>query len=537
MGWGPTLQQIPVRPILASVIATFFLGLTLFTVFQKGLVAIMTVHEWGRYEFAIPAAITKLKYGGGWFVAYDRIEMPLMEGGFTENERLLATLGVPFPENLHNGALLNKAMKNARDVEAAPPREDPHPGGYFQALRGSGADDAGLSTYVLLSITIFGYNIEGFTYLYFLISILSIVLFILGHGRHAPEMAALAAFTAALYALVGSDLIHPDRLDLKDPRFLSTLAGIPLLHLVLYLTRAREFVVRDYLGLLGQSVIFAFVVHVRSSAQWGLLALIVLWLLLVLNALWWNRIARRDILSLRTRYSVVIPGCMLAVFLSGFLLVKAAAHPLYRLEGDVLHHTLWHGLYYALQNHPEWESKYGNGASGDAMPVLAAKLAIQKLPAEERQQYLTRFGWPTRIALEKFSRLLFVDLLRHDPRFVADTFFIFKPFYLFATAKQFYASVFRNTPRWRAIILIAALAALGTIAAGDRRVLSIIGPLPVTAGLFALLAWIPNWLVTHGSMVMVDHFLWGLFAMFSVIVLIVATLARALVPRKVAPVS
>jgi hypothetical protein len=502
--------------VVSGLIAMLFLILILQTSFQKQMTKAISVHELGRYTFAIAAAITKMKYEIGGFVAADDVWLALMRGGLSDRELELDLLGVSYPDNLRDGDLLQKALERARDAESMPPTNIPNERGFYSGLTGSDGQDAALVAYASLSFALFGFSLPALTFMYFLISAASLLMFVVGHGRNVAAMLGATLFLMALYLLASSDLIGIDLVDIKDPRFLSTLAGIPVLHLILYwMNENRALTTLDYLTIVGQSVVFSFVIQIRASTQWALIAIIVAWVMLVCVALRRRRLRLVDLLSYQARLSVFVPAMAIAIVAAGFIIVSAIAHPLYRTQGDILHHTMWHGILYSLQLHPEWETKYGpsvSHASGDAMPVMATKLAIERLPPEQRQQYLTLDGWPTRAALERFSQTLFFDLLFQNPKFVIETFFVIKPVLMFKQSVRFFGSLAGAISLREALMLAATFIVLIAVAAAERNVSAATSTFTAMAMAVALFAWIPNWLVALNPLVMADHFLWGLFA-------------------------
>jgi hypothetical protein len=89
-------------------------------------------------------------------------------------------------------------------------------------------------------------------------------------------------------------------------------------------------------------------------------------------------------------------------------------------------------------------TKYGatvDGATGDDLPVVAVKKEIDKLPPDKQLKYLSRYGVPTMVALEKISRQLFFDLLRRDPEFMFDTYFVSRYALLSQHMDNFYKSL------------------------------------------------------------------------------------------------
>jgi hypothetical protein len=231
----------------------------------------------------------------------------------------------------------------------------------------------------------------------------------------------------------------------------------------------------------------------------------------------------RSLCDWRLSRSAPMPIAVLAVLFSAQLLAAVTLHPLYRAQGDVPRHMFWQGMLSSLEVNPEWFAKYGpsvNNATGDSLPEEAARIAIMKLPAEERQQYLAPNGWPKWTALEKFSRIVFFDILRDDPKFVAHAFFIDKRAQAWRSEQFFFGGLFSGLPVWNVVIPAAAVLFLVVLVAWNADAQA---TLPATAGvlpLFILLSLLPNWLVALSPLVMIDHFVW--IVVFLVLLLVIA---------------
>jgi hypothetical protein len=313
---------------------------------------------------------------------------------------------------------------------------------------------------------------------------------------------------------------------LKDPRFLGTLAAIPLLHVIVIWTRpSYRLGPLDYIVVAMQAAIFAFALQIRSPVIWGVLALSALWLMGGAVALRRGR-SLWSLCDWRQSHSALMPITVLVVLLLAQLLAAASLHPVYRAQGDVPRHMFWQGLLSSLQLEPEWDKKYGasvNSATDDAMPAEVAHIAIMKLPPEERQQYLNRDGSTKRIALEKFTRIAFFDILRNDPKFVAHTFFIDKPARAWRSEQQFFGGLFTGLPIWNALIPAAAVLFLVFLVTWNADALGTLLPTAGVIPLFIVVAWLPNWLVILNPMVMIDNFVW--IVVFLVLSLVIAAAA------------
>jgi hypothetical protein len=521
------------KPWLASccafAVALLLLGAMLCTLFEKNLVSTLTQQGWGRELYGISAALTKLRFGIGGAAVDQRLLATLIRSGLTSQPEV--SPGVRYPDNLRDAKLLQFVLMQALTIDLPPPAPANAKGDYIDLIGFSG-EDIGLGTYDYLAFRVFGVNVPALTYLYFVIVTASLVLYGIGHWQSIGAMAVVVAVVLALYAVVCADFVNflgssaffnGAGIDLKDPRFLGTIAAIPLLHVIVTWTRPRyRLGPLDYVVVALQAAIFAFALQIRSPVIWAVLALLVFWLTIGALALRRGR-SLRSLWDWRQSRSAPMPIVVLAVLLSAQLLATVTLHPVYRAQGDVPRHMFWQGLLSSLQLEPEWDRKYGpsvNNATDDSMPAEVAHIAIMKLPPDERQQYLNRDGATKRTALEKFSRIAFFDILRNDPRFVAHAFFIDKPARAWRSEKEFFGGLFTGLPIWNALIPAAAVIFLAVLVAWHADAG---GPLLPTAGvlpLFIVVAWLPNWLVITNPMVMIDSFVW--IVIFLVLTLVIA---------------
>jgi hypothetical protein len=516
----------------AFAVALLLLGAMLWTLFEKNLVSTLTQQGWSRELYGISAALTKLRFGIGGSAVDQRLLATLIRSGLTSQPELAP--GVRYPDNLRDAKLLQFVLMQALTIDLPPPAPANAKGDYIDLIGFSG-EDIGLGTYTYLAFRTFGVNIPALTYLYFAIVTASLVLYGIGHWRSIGAMAAVVAVTLALYAVACADFVNflgssaffdGAGIDLKDPRFLGTIAAIPVLHVIVMWTRPRyRLGPLDYVVVALQAAIFAFALQIRSPVIWAVLALLVFWLTIGALALRRGR-SLRSLWDWRQSRSALVPFAVLAVLLSAQLLAAATLHPVYRAQGDVPRHMFWQGLLSSLQLEPDWDKKYGplvNNATDDSMPAEVAHIAIMKLPPDERQQYLNRDGATKRTALEKFSRIAFFDILRNDPKFVAHAFFIDKPARAWRSEQEFFGGLFSGLPIWNALIPAAAVIFLVVLVAWHADALGTLLPTAGVLPLFVVVAWLPNWLVITNPMVMIDSFVW--LVLFLLLWLVIAAAA------------
>jgi hypothetical protein len=531
-GAAPGRREAWLASCCAFAVALLLLAAMLCTLFEKNLVNTMTQQGWSRELYGISAALTKLRFGIGGAAVDQRLLATLLKSGLTSEPDPASD--VRYPDNLRDAKLLQSALVRAQTIDLPPPRPANAKGEYIDLIGFSG-EDTGLGSYNYLAFKVFGVNVPALTYLYFVILMISLVLYGVGHWRSVGAMAAVVAVTLALYAIVCADFVNflgssaffrAAGIDAKDPRFLGTIAAIPVLHLIVMWTRpSYRLGPLDYMVVAMQAAIFAFALQIRSPVIWAVLALLAFWMIGGALALRRGR-SLRALWDWRQSRSAPAPVTVLAVLLLAQLLAAATLHPVYRAQGDVPRHMFWQGLLSSLQLEPEWDKKYGasvNNATDDAMPAAVARIAIMKLPPEQQGQYLNRDGATKRTALEKFSRLAFFDILRNDPKFVAHAFFIDKPARAWLSEQQFFGGLFSGLPIWSALVPAAAVIVLVFLVTWNADALRTLLPTAGVIPLFIVVAWLPNWLVVLNPMVMIDNFVW--IGVFLVLALVIAAAA------------
>jgi hypothetical protein len=509
---GPLARWPSAVPIIVVVILW---GATLSAGIAKNLVGTFNAHDWGRYLFAIGAALTHSKYGIGGYVIDVPIEQTLQSEGLTGQPQILERLGRTFPENLQDARFMQQALERANglDVPAPPP-------GDYRRLRGTVGDDVGLTTFARLAFLLFGLKVSSIFYTYFTLLAAAILMFCLGHYRSPGALTCLALMLLAVFLLVISNLMNQttDSTSIEDPRFIGTLAGVAALHLLVVWSQGdRPPETLDSVALVGQALIFAFCLHVRWPLIWLVLALGGAWIVLVardLRGAMGNSGERPR--SRRTRH--VVFGAVFFLIAGGqVILTEVTSHPLYRIDGDVVRHPFWHHVLVSLESHPGWNSKYlatVNGATSDAMPAEVARQEIAKLPVEQRRQYLMRIDYPTPEAIALFARRRFFEILLADPTFVMRTFVVDNPRIMWSQMERFYGELPRiATPAGLAIPVVALALILSVFVTSREARLTLARITPV-ALVLAVVSLTPLIIATATELFkMIDHFLWALFAL------------------------
>jgi hypothetical protein len=414
--------------VCVSLIAAFRLGV------ERSVRDTIGNESWGRILFGVGTAISQMDHGGYGYALSTVIETILTYAGLTDDPKILAPLGVEFPGNLRDPALINAAIdKAARFRWPFNPEE---------AIRGSGGDDLGFVDYVRLSFLVFGHKIQSLYYTYFLIFGVSAAVFLWTFRSRSALLMLIVITSVAQIFLFASNLLAPDNLgSISDPRFLSIMATVPGLHLgCLLLDRSPPSTI-NVASAIVQSIILVFAFWIRASAIWVILAVAVFAGLITI----WGLLKGRN--ELRRVWCL---GILLAVVAVHTLWVTMTLHPIYRSEGEISHHVFWHAVFYQLQFHPRWNEKYSASydfATFDELPRVAArKYLLRHPPPHPEEVYLTKDRQYLRIApSEAYVRKAYFEFFANDPRFVMESLLIYNPVAMATVLAGYLSSLDRTT--------------------------------------------------------------------------------------------
>jgi len=502
------------------------LGLVISAGYSAGFDRRLAPNESGRWIFALGSALTNKVYGLGGYVSVQPVEAALQAGGLaTDPDQFL-------PDNFYDNILINNAIKQASNLSIQIPRPELQ----YEAhnVRASPGDDLGLVDFVLLSFSLFSPSVEAFYPTFLIIFCGSVFLYWCAFRGKPVYLAILLLQCIVFYVLFVSPLFHgiPAMSHAwttpATPHFLSTLAVVPLLHVLATISRRQQASLMQVGCLIGQALILYFVIRIRLSAAWAVGPLLVGAMLAVLRPRKGIRNSERQthaghkpgladaaartpvtfFSSLHACWPVLL---VLVVLVGTHLKFETYLHPLYSGEQRLRHHSIWHEIYYGLQQHPQWTAKYGNAhqingkiATGDEQPIAAIYRILDAHPEIDRSEILDTAGSMYWGAIEKYSRRALIEFVREDPWFFVEN-----------LAHKLIALL--RTLKWILLLIISSLSLSGVALV----VMAIVGAALATASLsdyetrsywrfLALLcicvpfSWLPNLCAIVGWELMAD---------------------------------
>ncbi len=317
------------------------------------------------------------------------------------------------------------------------------------------AEDVGYADFYNMAFRLFGYSSKSTHFLYMLFLASSFAFFLAAYWRENLPLGVVTLGITALFLVSTSILSHPLIPSLAANRFLSTLAIIPLLHIVFATITSRPLVSREIVLLMAQVAMLVLAISFRSSAQWSAIAAVLFASglgfsrisaprlrnfrrMLALSSERWRMTVRQPmgkaLAGLLTRFVgsspiVVVPSVVLFGLLLGSVIQRAQLDGVYFTNDLLPHHLVWHSAYIGLTHHPQWPEhlpiKEVAGFRGDAIPFMVSTVylrdrGIPNVGGAAGNLYRARLH-------DRVIRSAYIDFLVKNPRYAAELFLFYKP--------------------------------------------------------------------------------------------------------------
>ncbi len=312
-------------------------------------------------------------------------------------------------------------------------------------------DDKGLGLYAIIAGAIFGLSLNGLFLFYFFIIGASSLLFIYGNKNSKENVIILYSYLAALCFLIPIFIFlsvsNPGQaIHISEARLFGMLSILPIVHLFLFGIQKREIHSHEMIAVIGQVIIFIFLLHIRSSmtGQMGILVLAVL--------LFGCRSIRMRNWNIRAIISAV--SLVFAVTVALPLFERIFFHDHY--FGNSGQRTIWHNAVMGLAYNTHFKKNYCLGVDDwkSALAVLKYKYGIEftkktacdsnpKLDEEVNTAMksignVAEYNWEEH---ERTARNLVFSLLQKYPREGIELFFYNKPMSIFYEIKGYFRNL------------------------------------------------------------------------------------------------
>ena len=430
-------------------------------------------------------AISDLEYNlNGGYLYYPEIYETLRVHGMSEHDSR-------FPDNMTDPELVNTALKAAASMDR---RRLGRQRDWRHATPLLIPTDLGLADYYKLAFRLFGYRVEGFYHLYWVIFAASMAAFLAVHFRSPIPLAVLmlvcaVQFVALGYLIAGSEpaldrFVPPgEAIEAKltigtvhSSRFMGTLGILPMFHLVLSLWRRRRPGWLHVTAVCVQVAILMFILPIRGSVRWQLLFVLIVAAWMALRPLW-GRIGR-----LRSWISDLPPAVPLwrywpvGILVAGMLVLgryrAIGINPVYRIADELLTgHHVWHNAYIGLTYHPDWREHFGDflgSRDGGDMEAWDAGRKYVETRFGIDGTYLDSdfFGHYKHRTYERLIRYVYLQFAKEHPVYFLQAAFLYRPLEFVRGYFKYFGRALGEVGGTRLVLLVLLLALAGAAAFG-----------------------------------------------------------------------
>jgi hypothetical protein len=449
------------RTLAPIALSVFMLGAAFFMGIASGLAG--TASHLYISLIAFTAVISSEVHGlkGHPYEGYDAVKSSLTKSiyGTVGNDEDL------YVRTFRDTAVLNTGLREASTVNTCGSGLVMHP-----------ENDQGMIDFTRGAFRLFGIDVTSLYYFFFLLVGVSALLFVCSQWRSYSACVLLFACLCAIYAFMpGVVYADPQLISLANSRFLSTLAIIPLFHILLFLARPDSHIRwQDLIALVGQTALLAFAYAIRNST---------IWMTATVGLVFAALLARPALQAWRTR-SPALPAqamarCAVMMVFAATLFGISGFRSIYLTPpctAALNSHPIWHNIFIGLSHSgPEWRHGFGadyDNAEGDDLSFVAAKkyaiahhLPYQTEPTiwvrTQQTQSMTIEAMPfgSWLVYEKVLRAAFFEFALRHPGYVLKNFLFYKPL-LFVLALEDMLSRMWNDLTWPMIAIAAIMFAL-----------------------------------------------------------------------------
>lgn len=353
---------------------------------------------------------------------------------------------------LQNRAHIDEALQAALtiDPDTLPAFNDGEAANFVSIL----GEDVGLADFYTLAFAIFGYHADAMYQFYFLVLTLSTICFIIAYRADPLPLLTLFGLCASFSIFFFSDFFADPLLpSVNANRFATTLAVIPLAHVLWRVTLCGKGGWQGLLLLAIQALVFAFAASIRKTAQLQLALLV----LAMLAAAW--PLARAHVAQWWRHQGIRAGALFLLIYVSYGLVQSSQLNKIYLSDCAIEQHMTWHSIVLGLSKHPEWES-YNTiatpGLTGDSI----AWSAFERVMKARGEDYICPSSGIHKLRLhEGVMRSLLFQFAAAHPRYMLELELYHKPRLLLESIIELAKGV--EKPYW---IILALTALLGGIA-------------------------------------------------------------------------
>ena len=493
-----------------------------------GLHTYIGTHSGGQFLGGVCAVATKWLVGVGNYVCLGEVSTIMANLG-------LAPAGPTWPGFLADRVFLDEALRSLfyRPHWVVPVTTSGPP---YNGITGIGwGMDNGYADFVNLAFHIFGPAIKSLYRGYWLVCGISYVLFAIAYRRTVVPLVLLVAAAVSQYIFFSSNILWSNDFAWlasqnahvhgpTTPRFLSSICVIPALHLLCATWDPGRLRWREAMLLGLQGIVLCLAIQQRTTVYWVVAAAV------LLAALQYVFLLRPTPVEQKSRHHLILAG-LLGLLVLNTAYLKIVTHPGLAARGYTATHTLWGSLFYSLQAHPDWRTRYSaefENEVGDGVASVAWHRYLVRHPSQARK-FMDSDGNITQALIEQMTKKAFIEFAKHDPIFVLDMYVFYNPHMIFIQGAALVGVVAKGIP----VVFLLFLIALGFVISivSSRATLRLLMVSVPLVAILCISSSLPSWATLVMATSMTDFLV--LLLIVGVLLTIILGVSGGLILRRI----
>jgi hypothetical protein len=415
-------------PVLTAILA----ALIIWSVFTGGVRRGMDhAITWGPESElnGMAIAISEMKHGLDGYVGYSLMAEALNKIVKRGTE---GPADPKFLSNLTNGDLINEAI-------AAAVALGPQPESFIaqRSLMTMVYDDIGIVDYDKIAFTLFGFKVQSLYDLFFVVLSLSTVAFLLQFWQRPVAQVLLLCNLFAFYLELDTLVFSQHVPSFWGMRHGSTLAILPMWHLVLLMAYRSRLSATTVVFALIQIAILVLAIRIRGSAAWTVIFMAGLAVFFAIQA-WRESVPGERSVMKVARSALRWPFVLLLIcLLSSKVYTDAKLHPAYFTDDIMPYHGAWHSAYLGIYLSPtlfattgETLERWGDRSGYDAALAYLRKKGFIKTESE----YISPWTATYKMRLhDNTMRAVYLSVVSEHPFSTLALYLYWKPRQIFYT--------------------------------------------------------------------------------------------------------
>jgi hypothetical protein len=255
------------------------------------------------------------------------------------------------PDRNPTASQINAAIRRVGEIKPG------RAGGPYVLL---GPDDKGIVDLVRISFQMFGLRAESVTTIYFVILLISCLVYVVAFWRSTSRLLLLAGFLGMLYLTLPMVTYNAQLTSMLALRAMPVLSMVACLHCLLFMAgslRERPGALQIFFVAM-QVTLIGFTMHLRMTTLWQIITIVGFGVVVLLVA----SVRRLGVATVAWRWTGIAVGATISLTVAAYIGLQAyqsATLPEeYRRGDQIATRVFWHNIFSGFAYHPDFSERY-----------------------------------------------------------------------------------------------------------------------------------------------------------------------------------